>query len=447
MSESSQAAALAAEIASLKAQLHERDSQIAGLTATVARLNEQIAALSERIRELGRMLGKNSGNSGKPPSSDGLAKPNAKPKAKSGSGSRRPGGQPGHRGSALKRSAAPDHVVNHYPDKCRGCGLRTAAEYPAGVRAPVQHGPRIGSLILYLSAAQLIPVKRLREALLHLHGVSLSQGTVHSVLRRAAERHAGFWRHLRSELAAAPVKHFDETGMRVGGRLRWFHVACTGLLCQFRLGGSRGDIMAEAAGIAVHDHWKPYFSMPDAEHAVCSAHLLRELQALVDHDDEVWAENMRDHLLEAIGAAKGGSPPARRTAEIENHYDLLAGDGIRHHEALPALRSKRKGRPRRRPGHNLAIRLRDFKAETLRFLRDPAVPPTNNMAERDLRLLKVKQKISGSFRTEAGARDFAVLRSLAGTARKQGWDIIPALRTDPEILTAMLRTGGPLPQT
>ena len=259
---------------------------------------------------------------------------------------------------------------------------QAAAAYPAGVRAPVQYGPRIGSLILCLSAAQLIPVKRLSEALLHLYGVSLSQGTVCSVPRRAAARHAGFWHHLRSKLAAAPARHFDETRMRVGGRLRWFRAASAGLLCRFRLGESRGDIMAEAAGIAVHDHWKPYFSMPDTEHAVCSALLLRGPQALADHDDEIWAENMRDCLQEAIGAAKGGSPPDRRTAEIENHYDLLAGDGIRHHEALPALRSKRKGRPRRRPGYSPAVRLRDYRAETLRFLRDPAVPPTNNTAER-----------------------------------------------------------------
>ena len=153
------------------------------------------------------------------------------------------------------------------------------------------------------------------------------------------------------------------------------------------------------------------------------------------------------HLLEAIGTAKDGRPTDGRIAELEDHYDLLVGDGIRHHEALPALRSKRKGRPKRRPVHNLAIRLHDHRAETLRFLRNPAVPPTNNMAEQDLRPLKVKQKISGSFRTEAGAKAFAVLRSLVETARKQGWDIIPALRTDPELLAVMLRTEAPIPET
>ena len=237
--------------------------------------------------------------------------------------------------------------------------------------------------------------------------------------------------------------------MRVAGRLRWFHVACTGLVCQFRLGESRGDIMAEATGVAVHDHWKPYWRMTAAEHGLCNAHILRELQALVDNDDEVWAEQLSrsSYLLEAISAARRGRPSGGRVAELEDHYDLLVGDGIRHHEALPALRSKRKGRPKRRPGHNLAIRLRDHKAETLRFLRNPAVPPTNNMVEQDLRFLKVKQKISGSFRTEAGAMAFAVVRSLVETARKQGWDIITTLRMDPELLIAMLRTEGPLPET
>ena len=457
----------------MRAQLLERD--------------KQITLLSERIRELERMLGGNSRNSGRPPSSDGLAKPRAKDGRKRGS--RRPGGQPGHQGSTLKRSATPDHVVDHFPERCQGCGLafdgqgmefhsarqvhdlpeprplevsehrahrcrcrgcgqRTVAAYPDGVCAPVQYGPRIGSLILYLSVAQLLPMKRLRETLLHLHGVSLSQGTVHSVMRRAAAAYAGFWHHLRSTLAAAPVAHFDETGMRVAGRLRWFHVACTGLVCQFRLGESRGDIMAEATGVAVHDHWKPYWRMTAAEHGLCNAHILRELQALVDNDDEVWAGQ---HDLPPVGGDQcgEGADGHRAVGSLNSRTTTtsLSATASEHHEALPALRSKRKGRPKRRPGHNLAIRLRDHKAETLRFLRNPAVPPTNNMVEQDLRFLKVKQKISGSFRTEAGAMAFAVVRSLVETARKQGWDIIQVLRMDPELLIAMLRTEGPLPET
>ena len=372
MSKSSQVAALTAEIASLRAQLLERD--------------KQITLLSERIRELERMLGGNSRNSGRPPSSDGLAKPRAKDGRKRGS--RRPGGQPGHQGSTLKRSATPDHVVDHFPERCQGCGLafdgqgmefhsarqvhdlpeprplevtehrahrcrcrgcgqRTVAAYPDGVCAPVQYGPRIGSLILYLSVAQLLPMKRLRETLLHLHGVSLSQGTVHSVMHRAAAAYAGFRHHLRSTLAAAPVAHFDETGMRVAGRLRWFHVACTGLVCQFRLGEGRGDIMAEATGVAVHDHWKPYWRMTAAEHGLCNAHILRELQALVDNDDEVWAGNFRDLPTcwrrsvrqGAEGHRAVGSPNSRTTT---TSLSATASGTMRHF--LPCVRNERAGR-------------------------------------------------------------------------------------------------------
>ena len=434
-------AASAAETARLQALLAERDSAIEGL-------RDEVRRLAERIAELERMLSRNSRNSGKPPSSDGLSKPKSAPKGKGG---RRPGGQPGHPGSTLKPSEDPDRIVEHMPEVCGGCGAGTVADFPRGVDGPVQYGPRIVSLILYFSTVQLMPLKRLRTLLADVFGVSMSQGTIHAAIRRAAGGCAGFWRQVREMAAKAPVKHFDETGMRVAGSLRWVHVACTALLCHFRLGDSRGDVMAEAAGIAVHDHWKPCFRIEGVEHGACLAHLMRELAGLVESDDEIRAENMRDHLRSTLAIARDArrrrAPPADElVAAAERHCDLLVGDGIAHREALPPLSSKRKGRPKRRPGHNLAIRLRDFKAGTLRFLRDPSVPATNNLAERDIRPLKVKQKISGSFRTEAGAREFAILRSTVETARKQGWNLLSALQADPDMLAAALRADGPAPE-
>ena len=185
---------------------------------------------------------------------------------------------------------------------------------------------------------------------------------------------------------------------------------------------------------------------------MCCAHIGRELQGLVDTDGEVWAENMRDHLNEALAAARAARKTGvwlteQQITSLEQHYDLLVGDGIAHHEALPPLRAARKGRPKRRPGHNLAIRLRDFRDATLRFLRNPAVPPTNNTAEQDIRCCKIKQKISGSFRTADGAEAFAILRSLVETGRKQNWNPLSVFTADPEMLIKGLRTAdGPAPE-
>ena len=485
------AAALAAENAELKAENAELNARLAERDRTVSELKAEIAALKEQLAELLGRLGKNSRNSSKPPSSDGLSKPKTQSSRKPGG--RKPGGQPGHRGSTLERSETPDRIIDHVPEACAGCGAglgagssvshaarqvhdlpdpqplfvtehrahrcrcgacgeETAAPFPEGVRGPVQYGPRIVSLILYFSVAQLIPVKRMCALLRDVFGVSLSQGTVAAVIRRGADRCAGFWTHLRRLAAAAPVKHFDETGARIAGGLRWIHVACTQFLCHFRLGESRGDVMAEAAGIAVHDHFGPYFNIEGVEHAGCNAHNLRDLQWLVETGDEVWAENLGFHLVSAIAAAdkarrRGTWLTEQEIADFEEHYRLLVGDGIDHHESLPPLSSKRKGRPKRRKGHNLAIRLRDFQDETLRFLRNPLVPPTNNQAEQDLRPQKTKQKISGCFRTAAGAADFLILRSVIETGRKQRWNLLWTLSAAPSALFERLNPYGPIPDT
>ena len=275
-----------------------------------------------------------------------------------------------------------------YQQICPCCGTQTVADFPEGVTAPAQYGDRLKSMVLYFSGHQLLPVKRLKDALLCLHGVAMSQATIQSILRDFAEDWKPAYDFIGDQIATGVrVKHFDETGMRVAGKLGWVHVGCTELLTHLRLGESRGDIMRGVTGIAVHDHWKSYFTRwPATKHGICVAHLLRELQALVDHGNESWAQKMIECLAEAIKAAKDGTPPDHRIAELEESYDALVAEGIRDHELRTPLPSKRKGRRKRRLGHNLAIRLCDFRRETLRFLHDPDVPPTNNQAERDLRV-------------------------------------------------------------
>ncbi len=474
---------LPAEIARLQRLLEERDAEN-------ERLRSEAAALGERIADIERRVGQNSRNSGRPPSSDGLAKPPPKP-AFPKPGNRKPCGQPGHRGRTLKPSDKPDRVFTHVPDVCGSCGgdlsgaepkLRSsrqvhdlpdfkplevsghqvfgrecpccgetaAGEYPEEVKAPAQYGPRVEALVLYLPAVRPVPLQRLRWVLFHLFGVKIPHGTVHDMIRRGAGRFEELQCQLRAEAAGAPARHFD--GMRVNGSLSWFHVACTEFLCRYRLGESRGDVMTESEGTAVHDCFAPCFRLENTDHALCLAHILRGPGSAVESAAEVWAGEMKGCLAGAIKAARkaaesGGAVPGGEIAAMEECYDALVGEGTRYHEELPPLASKNRGRVKRRPGHNLALRLRKRRSEVLKFLRDPAVPPTNNLAERAVRPLRVKQKISGSFRTESGASGFAVLRSVVETAKLQGWAPLSTLRAGPEELIAKLRTGSPAPET
>ncbi len=443
-----------------------------------------IAVQAARIAELERRLGLDSSNSGKPPPGDGLSKPTSEElrergKSRRRESSRKPGGQTGHAGDTLRRSEHPDHVVDHYPAigascggaldagmsigsaarqipdlpkppplevtehrahrcVCPACGMATRADFPAGVTAPVRYGPRLAALAVYLHTAQMIPVRRLRQTLAEPFGVKMSPGTVMNIVAGAAEGLEGFARYVRDAVAEAPVKHMDETGLRVRGRLAWLHVACTERLSHFRMGESRGDVMRDATGIAVHDHWRPYFNIPGTAPALCVAHLLRELQDRVDFDEEDWAATMARLLRRAIHAVNlsDGKPlPTRLTDRIGRRYDGIVAAGLSLHESLPPpAQPGKRGRRKRRRGHNLVRRPRDNREGVLRFTRDPTVPATNNAAGRALRPVKVQQKISGSFRSAEGARNHAALRTVLDTARKQNWNLLETLRAAPDEL-------------
>lgn len=243
----------------------------------------------------------------------------------------------------------------------------------------------------------------------------------------------------------------DETGFRIGGKTQWLHVASTALLTFYRVCAKRGSLLANVAGIVVHDHWKPYYTIQGVLHALCNAHHLRELKALVEIEKEEWAGKMQRLLRRACHAVnrarERGVPLRPRLIEcFERRYDAILAEGLVFHEAqLPLVRAvikgggKRRGRAPRRTGHNLLLRLATRKEDTLRFLHDPIVPFTNNQAERDGRMMKLRQKISGGFRSLEGAMDFALIRSFFSTARKQGWNIIDALTRDPSNLAKSLR--------
>jgi transposase len=446
-----------------------------------------LLAQEARIAELERRLGLNSSNSGKPPSSDGLKKPPRVSSLREPSG-KKTGGQKGHPGETLCRVEKPDATMDHYPETCAACGepltaamatghlarqvfdlpeprplivtehrahacccaacgTQTRGAFPAGVTAPVQYGTRIAAFVLYLLHYQLLPEKRLAVLMTDLFGVKLVTATIARISNDCAERFHGFVDALRDQVAAAPVKHMDETGFRIGGKTQWLHIASTAWLTFYRTAAKRGSLLANVTGIVVHDHWKPYYTMTGVVHALCNAHHLRELKALIEIEKEDWAAKMQRLLRRACHAAnlareRGVPLKPGLIALIERCYDGILANGLAFHEAQPTLpKAKRRGRQPRRVGHNLLLRLSTRKQDVLRFLTDPSVPFTNNLAERDGRMMKLRQKISGGFRAENGAKDFAVIRSVLSTARKQGWNMLRTLTSEPVRLIADIRVA------
>jgi transposase len=461
------------------------DAAIEALQAENALLRAENAALIERLAYLERRLGLNSGNSGKPPSSDGLKKPPRVSSLREPSG-KKTGGQKGHPGATLRRTEAPDATIDHYPEACAACGepltaamatghvarqvfdlpeptplivtehrahdcrciicgTQTRAAFPDGVTAPVQYGKRIGAFVLYLLHYQLLPEKRLAALMADLFGVKLVTATIARISQDCAHRFMDFADAVRDYVAAAPVKHMDETGFRIGGKTQWLHIASTVWLTFYRVSAKRGSLLPKVTGIVVHDHWKPYYTMTGVLHALCNAHHLRELKALVEIEKEAWAHKMQRLLRRACHATnlareQGVPLNSGLIALIERRYNAVLAEGLAFHEVQPALaKPRRRGRPPRRVGHNLLLRLSIRKQDVLRFLTDPGVPFTNNLVEQDGRMMKLRQKISGGFRSQNGAKDFAVIRSVLSTARKQGWDMIQTLTANPARVITDLR--------
>lgn len=457
------------------------EARLAALESAVAERDVLIAALRAELAELRARLDANSGNSSKPPSSDSpFTKP--APKSLRGKSGRKPGGQPGHEGTTLRQVADPDEVVLHEPPACTGCGAalagrplsgstarqvfdlpavtvavtehhflerecacgqRTRAVAPAQIAAPVQYGPRINAIIVYLYMGQFLSKARTAQALSELFDVPVSEGTVSAAVTRAAGGLATFTDLVRERITAAPVVNFDETGLRVESKLHWVHSASTDRYSLLGVHPKRGTegmkalgVLPTFTGIAVHDAWAPYDTYTTATHALCNAHVLRELQAVTDHaagaDPDAWcwatqtADALRDLLHLAETAAPGtaaadpdsGVDPAK-LAEILHAYRsaVILGAG-----STAARTSKLQAKH-----HALAKRLTAREADYLRFLHDPAVPFDNNAAEREIRMVKLRQKVSGSQRTLRGARHFAAIRSYTATASKHGINMFHAL--------------------
>jgi transposase len=438
-----------------------------------AEKDELIGELQAEIAELKANLGKNSRNSSKPPSSDGLAKP--APKSLRRKSGRKPGGQAGHPGSTLAQVSDPFETIKHEPGACGGCGagLTGAPEVgverrqvfdlppitvrvtehqlvsrrcrcgqvscgaaPDGVNAPVQYGPRITAVVVYLYMGQFLSKKRTAQALSELFGTPVSEGTVASATKRAAGGLTGFLELVRGKITDAPVVHFDETGFRVAGKLHWVHSASTGKYSLITVHPKRGTkgmdhagVLCGFAGVAVHDAWAPYDTYSRVTHALCNSHLLRELQAVADLEPAggswCWATQVTNALLELkklTEAAIEAGLPHIDTALAAKQTSLL------HSAALLGTDQNKAGSTKTMAKHRaLARRILARQDDYLRFSADFTVPFDNNAAEREIRMVKLRQKVSGCARTLTGARQFTAIRSYLATAAKHGITFFHAL--------------------
>jgi len=447
----------------------------ASIVTLVTNLLATVQKLEARVKQLEDQVNKNSRNSGKPPSSDGYKKP--KPKSLRVKGERSPGGQTGHEGYTLTFSANPDHVVVHPATRCACghhlehspvfryerrqvhdlpllrlevtehqaevksceiCGNVVKGEFPAEVAAPIQYGPRFRATTTYLSQYQLLPYQRVSEVMEDLFEHKPSEGTIVSANRSCYENLELVEREIQGQIVSSPVAHFDETGIRVQGKTQWCHVASTEQYTHYSHHAKRGKEAMDAAGVlpnfrgtAVHDAWAPYFQHDQCDHALCNAHHLRELIFVLEQEKQCWAKAMINLLLEAKSVAESGEAWTTETiSRLAARYDRILDAGrLEDAKQNPPVEQPvgKRGKPKQSKPKNLLDRLQTHRLSVLTFLCDPSVPFDNNQAERDIRMIKVQQKISGTFRSEQGAKVFCRIRSFISTAKKQSLSIIDAL--------------------
>lgn len=440
----------------------------ASLKTLVKALLEKVARLEAENAELRTRLGLNSTNSHKPPSSDGYAKKTTQPGIPKADG-RKNGGQVGHRGKTLTRTAHPDVLEIHLPERCchcarpiesneaceivdsrqvfdlpepklevtehrlgqiTCCGVRQTGAYPLGVDASVQYGAGVRALVTLLSVSHSLSLERVSELCNDLFGYAINEQTLLSILARGFECAEPLVEYIKEQVLAAPVVHFDETGVRAAGKLHWAHTASTADYTYLFVHPKRGieaigaceSILTNYRGVAVHDFWKPYFSFQDVRHALCGSHLLRELNQLIENGSQ-WAAAMHQQLLTLYSSSRPVVPIAQ--TDLKVRYQAILDQA---HAEEPPPQANPRGRPKNSKGRNLYNRFKDFKDDILRFAFEPGVPFTNNQAERDLRGIKVKLKVSGGFRTLEGGQVYARLLSVIATCRKQNVSAFTQLR-------------------
>jgi transposase len=457
--------------------LEEAQSIIDALWAICGQMQNEIHLLKERVKTLEAQVNKNSQNSSKPPSSDGYQKP--KPKSLKGKSGKMRGGQPGHQRYLLDKRPNPDKVVYHPLNECPGChhslkGVAllehetrqvfdipplkievtehraeqkicphchemSVANFPDEVQQPTQYGNGMKGLATYLNHYQFLPYERLQEFFEDIFNHTVSLGMLVKFNQHCYLSLETVDTEIKQQLQAFPYLHHDESGIRVAGKLHWCHVASTPWLTSYGIHPKRGkegidamNILPRFHGRLIHDFFRPYFSY-DVSHALCNAHLLRELKFIEEECEQAWAKSMSDLLLAIKKQVEWHQEHQltllpQRILAYERCFDELIMRGLWHPDNIPKSPKKRKGFAKQTKAKNLLDRLRFHKAQVLAFLYEPGLPFTNNQAEQDIRMLKVKQKISGCFRSPEGAHWFARIRGYISTARKQKQNVLEALQ-------------------
>ncbi|MFL5658269.1 MAG: IS66 family transposase [Ktedonobacteraceae bacterium] len=464
------------ETISLQKQLIDRlQEQITLLEREGSLQQQQLTQLSEQVKGLQERLAKDSHNSHLPPSSDRFGRQPRSLRKKSG---KKPGGQEGHPGRTLLFSPTPDEVIIHPVHRCEhcqrdlvqvaahaierrqvvdmpaprllvqehqaerkqcpACQQISAAAFPAGVEAPVQYGMRLGATVLYLVHQQLLPWARACEVRASLVGVQISEGTLASLTERCAQNLREVEGQIKEALVQAEVLHQDETGLYVKGVRSWMHVASTAQLTHYALHRKRGKEALDAIGIlprfggtSVHDGWRSSF-LYACTHALCLVHVVRELTFLAEEQRLSWAAELKALLLdmkEATDEARKLGLVTLHPLEVQDWQAQFVGLVAHADATTPTAQAPpgHKGRAKQSPARNLLDRLIGDQEAVLAFLHRLVVPFDNNQAERDVRMVKVQQKVSGSFRSEAGATAFCRIRGYLSTLRKQGVDLLVSL--------------------
>ncbi len=439
----------------------------------------RISELEERVKSLEVMLNKNSSNSSKPPSTDSFAREKPNPKSSRIRSGKKPGGQPGHVGKTLTLVDNPDKTTVHKIKKCKNCGKNledeiatdferrqvfdippvklyveehkaevkkcpcgciNIADFPEDVKFPVQYGPRITSSAVYLHDYQLIPYDRCCELLSDVCGCEISPATLIKAESTCFEKLEPFENEIKKLLCKSSVVNFDETGSRVNGKRYWLHVASTSQMTYYMVHAKRGSVAMDAmeilpgfTGTAVHDFWSPYFKYV-CNHSLCNTHTTRELTGISENYNQMWSIDMKALLFEI----KDCVDETRKISDnlepdqiriFEEKYDRIAKIGFEENPPplIPENQIKKAGRKRQSKSKNLLDRFADYKTEILRFMHDFDVPFENNQAERDVRMMKVQQKISGTFRSSNGADIFCRIRGYISTVKKNKISVIDAI--------------------
>ena len=448
------------------------------LLATQAELRQQVQVLTARVADLEARLNRDSHNSHKPPSSDGPAKLPRRRSQRKRSG-KASGGQPGHPGATLVQVDQPDTVVVHRAAECGQCGARldtapvvarecrqvmdlpavrpqvsehqvlhhrcpqcqsvTGGQFPTDVTQPMQYGPGVKALAVYLQEYQHIPFERTQEFFRDVFNLPLSEGTLARAREICATQLEPVETAIKQALVETSVANFDETGIRIEGQTHWLHVAGTPALTYYAVHAKRGQVAMDAIGIlpafrgtAVHDALGAYFQY-GCHHGLCNAHLLRDLTAISETTRQRWPARLTELLLKIKTAVERARDAAqlqltsRRINHFTRQYQQLLKTGL--HSNPPPKRTGRRGRPCQGPIRSLLLRLKNHPSAVLAFMHDFQVPFDNNLAERDLRMAKVRQKVAGCFRSWRGAEIFCRIRGYISTMRKQGQNTLAALHS------------------